>query len=321
MSSPTGILFYDPRAKPLSTNGQFQPGCYLLFYGTGTTTLANVYADGGLTTPLSQTPGTSPPSCTAASDGRFVPIYLDPSVIYRVQLYTSVGILLSDTDPYVPLPIPTPILILIADIAALEAEVAALETAVSALQTGTAWTSITGIPATIVALAGATVGGAGTFWNGATFTAPSLSGSLIAKAISADVGGIGSSFTAVVSGVPVTPGMTYSGHFEDTLVAAGQSGTWQFGMEVTSDQAGVVTAAGGGVVETTQTDFAVTNSYNNLASFSSTANLYGTATQYLTADGAFSVDATTTSVTLSLKVTSGTLTAKAGGFLRLIQIS
>ena len=99
-ATPTGLLFYEPRAKPLSANGQLQPGAYYQFYQTGTTTPANVYADGGLTTPLSQTPGTG--GTTAASDGRLVAIYMDPSVTYRVQLYSASAVLLEDIDPYIP---------------------------------------------------------------------------------------------------------------------------------------------------------------------------------------------------------------------------
>lgn len=95
--SATGILFYDPRVKPLSTTGTYQPGCYLYFYATGTTTQTNVYADGNLTTPLAQ-------PVVAAADGRFVPIYMDPSIIYRVQLYSASNVLLEDTDPVVPGP-------------------------------------------------------------------------------------------------------------------------------------------------------------------------------------------------------------------------
>jgi hypothetical protein len=102
MATPTGFLFYDPQAKPLSTTGTYQPGAYWLFYATGTTTPVNVYADGFLATPLSQVPGANQPSCTADSAGRFNPIYLNPSQIYRVQLYNSVGQKLEDTDPYVP---------------------------------------------------------------------------------------------------------------------------------------------------------------------------------------------------------------------------
>ena len=92
--SATGLLFYDGRAKPLSATGTFQSGCYLYFYTTGTTTQTNVYADGALTVPLSQ-------PVTAASDGRFVPIYLDPTIIYRYQLYNAAGSLLEDVDPFV----------------------------------------------------------------------------------------------------------------------------------------------------------------------------------------------------------------------------
>jgi Pectate lyase superfamily protein len=101
MATPTGILFNDPQAKPLSTSGQFQPGSYYLFYLTGSTTPVNVYADGALTTPLSQTPGQAQPSCTADGFGRFNPIYMNPATIYRVQLYSSGGIKLEDVDPYV----------------------------------------------------------------------------------------------------------------------------------------------------------------------------------------------------------------------------
>jgi hypothetical protein len=101
MTVPTGLVFSDPQIKPLSTAGKPQPGAYLLFYLTGTATPADVYADGLLTTPLSQTPGASQPSCTADSAGRFNQIYLDPATVYRVQLYSSVGVLLEDTDPYV----------------------------------------------------------------------------------------------------------------------------------------------------------------------------------------------------------------------------
>lgn len=101
MTTPTGILFADPRVKPLSMSGSFQPGCYVLFFTTGTTALAPVFADGFLTTQLSQTAGAQQPSCTADSAGRFNPIYLNPATIYRVQMFNAAGALLSDTDPYV----------------------------------------------------------------------------------------------------------------------------------------------------------------------------------------------------------------------------
>jgi hypothetical protein len=104
MTTPTGVLFYDGRAKPLDVNGVFQPGCYVCFFQTGTLTPTNVYADGLLTTPLSQpTPASVNPTggTVAASDGRFVPMYLDPSVIYRYQMFNALGSLLEDVDPFV----------------------------------------------------------------------------------------------------------------------------------------------------------------------------------------------------------------------------
>ena len=105
MTTPTGSLLTDPRVKPLSTTGQPQAGCYYCFFLTGTLTLANVYADGLLATPLSQpTPGSVNPAAGTVSDsaGRFVPIYLNPATVYRAQLYTAAGALLEDTDPIVP---------------------------------------------------------------------------------------------------------------------------------------------------------------------------------------------------------------------------
>lgn len=101
----TGFLWYDGRAKPLSTAGAPQGGCYLCFFATGTTTPANVYSNSALSVVLSQpTPGSVNPSAGTVADsaGRFVPIYLDPSVgVYRYQLYSAAGVLLEDVDPFV----------------------------------------------------------------------------------------------------------------------------------------------------------------------------------------------------------------------------
>ncbi len=99
----TGFLWYDGQSKPLSTGGQPQAGCYLVFFLTGTTTPTNVYADGALTTPLSQpTPGSVNPVAGTVSDGngRLPAIYLNPSVVYRYQLYSAAGVLLEDRDPF-----------------------------------------------------------------------------------------------------------------------------------------------------------------------------------------------------------------------------
>jgi hypothetical protein len=95
MPTLTGILFNNPIVKPLSSNGTFMSGCTAEFYLTGTTTPAAIYRDGALTTPfLNPVP--------ADFTGTFPAIYLDPAVIYRVVISTLLGVLVSDTDPYVP---------------------------------------------------------------------------------------------------------------------------------------------------------------------------------------------------------------------------
>lgn len=94
MADPNGVLFYDPQAKPTAPNGSFQPNCYLQFYETQTTTPAAIYSDGDLTVPLVN-------PVVAGADGRFPPIYLNPSVIYRVQLFTATNVMREDTDPFV----------------------------------------------------------------------------------------------------------------------------------------------------------------------------------------------------------------------------
>jgi hypothetical protein len=100
-----GILFSNPINQPLSSAGLTLPLAYFVFYLTGTTTPAAVYQDAGLTTPF-------PPNSagqiivTAGGNGQFAAIYMNPSTVYRVQLYTSGGVLLSDTDPIIP-PLPT----------------------------------------------------------------------------------------------------------------------------------------------------------------------------------------------------------------------
>src|SRR3974390_402940 len=68
------------------------------FFLTGTSTPANVFQDGNLTTPYPITGYVQ-----ADSFGRFPPIYLDPSITYRVQFYASTNPLLYQIDPYTPL--------------------------------------------------------------------------------------------------------------------------------------------------------------------------------------------------------------------------
>ena len=94
MTTPTGTLFFNPIVKPLNSVGTFMSGCTATFYFTGTTDLAPIYADGALTVPLAN------PLSSDAS-GTFVAIYLDPTIVYRAQIKTSAGVLVSDTDPYI----------------------------------------------------------------------------------------------------------------------------------------------------------------------------------------------------------------------------
>lgn len=67
------------------------------FFVTGTNTPANVYENGALTTPFPITGYVQ-----ADNYGRFPPIYLDPSITYRVQFYDSTNTLRWTVDPYVP---------------------------------------------------------------------------------------------------------------------------------------------------------------------------------------------------------------------------
>jgi hypothetical protein len=66
------------------------------FFLSGTTTPANVYVDGFLIAPF-------PTMGVVSSDqfGRFPPIYLDPSVTYRVQFFNSAGVQQWQQDPYI----------------------------------------------------------------------------------------------------------------------------------------------------------------------------------------------------------------------------
>jgi hypothetical protein len=96
-----GILFAEPYNKPLSTGGQFQPGCYLVFTSGGA--VVPVYRDPQLRWPHKQTsvPGYGPPSVYAVTSGvaadgtgKFAPIYLDPSIAYSYTLYSAAGVVL-----------------------------------------------------------------------------------------------------------------------------------------------------------------------------------------------------------------------------------
>jgi len=102
----TGQLFYDPVARPLSSLGVSMPGAYYNFYVSGTTNPAQVYQDAGLTLPYpaASLNGSQPLYTVIQADGTgaMPPMFLNPEVIYRVQLYNSTWSLIEDVDPYVP---------------------------------------------------------------------------------------------------------------------------------------------------------------------------------------------------------------------------
>jgi hypothetical protein len=102
----SGQLFYDPIARPLSAAGLNMPGAYYNFYVSGSTTPATVYQDAGLTLPYPAMSlnGSAALFTVIQADGTgaMPPIFLAPTVIYRVQLYTPTWNLIEDVDPYVP---------------------------------------------------------------------------------------------------------------------------------------------------------------------------------------------------------------------------
>ncbi len=90
MAYTTFILPFRP---VFDSNGLPVPGAKLNFYLTGTLIRSPVYADSALTTQL-------PNPVVANSAGRFVDIFLDAAVIYRVTITDENDVLLDDSDPY-----------------------------------------------------------------------------------------------------------------------------------------------------------------------------------------------------------------------------
>lgn len=85
-------MFVLPKAAPVS-GGDSYAGGKLYFYLTGTTTLATIYTDAARTTAHAN-------PVIADAGGVFAPIWLNPTISYRVQLKTSADVLVYDVDPY-----------------------------------------------------------------------------------------------------------------------------------------------------------------------------------------------------------------------------
>jgi hypothetical protein len=87
-----GLLLAQPVLRAIDANGVPMAGALLQFYVTGTTTPTPAYASATLGTALSN-------PVVADSGGLFPPIWLDPTVTYRIQLLTSAEVLVQDIDP------------------------------------------------------------------------------------------------------------------------------------------------------------------------------------------------------------------------------
>lgn len=85
-------IFAFSSQQALDTAASVVSGATLTFSLTGTSTPANAYSDSALTTPVA-----NPLSADAA--GVFIPVFLDPSVVYRVVLKTQAGAVLETWDP------------------------------------------------------------------------------------------------------------------------------------------------------------------------------------------------------------------------------
>lgn len=90
-------LFLLPFRPAIGPDSIILPGAQLFFYASGTTTLQDVYADEGLTVPLS-----SP--VTANATGAWPSIYLDATKTYKCIIKDDQGVALPNGtfDPYVP---------------------------------------------------------------------------------------------------------------------------------------------------------------------------------------------------------------------------
>lgn len=85
-------LFSLPKQLNISSSFTLSAGAKAYFYVTGTTTPQNTYQDSALTTPHAN-------PVVADSAGVLPPIYLDPTLDYKLTLTTSAGTLIYTVDP------------------------------------------------------------------------------------------------------------------------------------------------------------------------------------------------------------------------------
>lgn len=92
----TAQTYYSPFIPTFGSNGAPVAGAKLVFYYTGTTTYAPIYADSGLVTQLAN-------PVVADAAGKYPSIYLSSSITYRVRQLDPNGAQIgTDYDPYIP---------------------------------------------------------------------------------------------------------------------------------------------------------------------------------------------------------------------------
>src|SRR5687768_9692738 len=85
-------LFQLPKQTNISSNLTLLSGAKAQFYLTGTTTPTDTYQDSARTTPHAN-------PVVADAAGVFPPVYLDPTIVYKVVLKTSGDATLYTADP------------------------------------------------------------------------------------------------------------------------------------------------------------------------------------------------------------------------------
>ena len=138
------------------------------------------------------------------------------------------------------------------------------------------------------------------------------------KAASADVPSIGSSLATVINAVPVSAGHTYAMLFEGDVVSAGSNGPLTTQLTPNS---GALVAVGSGL-NWVENDTAV--DYDFIPGNAATGvshSIHSGSSSYLRLRGRFEVPAGCTAVSLQMSTSTGTVTAKAGSYVTLLQIA